>query len=195
MDFSEVERFAQHFDDPKRDAWQQPEEVVRLMNISAGQRVADIGAGTGYFVPYLSRAVGPTGKVLALDVELNMVRHLERRVRDQALRNVEPVHVPPGDPELAGGSVDRILIVNTWHHIGQRSAYAAKLARALKRGGSIWVVDFTLDSDIGPPSEHRLSPAQVATELSSAGLRAEIIRDEALPKQYVVQGSLVGDSE
>src|SRR5690606_20382507 len=135
MDFSEVERFARHFDGPERAAWQKPDEVVRLLELSPGAIVADIGAGTGYFLAPLSRAVGPKGRVLALDVEPNMVEYMKRRTQREALANVEARTVAPDDPGLAANSVDRVLIVNTWHHIGNRTQYATKLAQALRPGG------------------------------------------------------------
>lgn len=195
MDFSEVERFARHFDDPKRDAWQRPAEVVALMQLQTGQAVADIGAGTGYFLPHLARAVGQKGRVFALDVEPNMVEYMRRRIRALGVSHpeaarVEVALVPPDDPKLAAASVDRILIVNTWHHIGRRSVYAGKLARALKRGGSVWIVDFTRESDIGPPADHRLSAEDVLRELTEGGLEAVIVSGETLPKQYVVRASM-----
>lgn len=190
MDFSEVERFARHFDDPKRDAWQRPAEVITLMQLQAGQVVADIGAGTGYFLPHLAQAVGPKGRVLALDVEPNMVEYMRRRAREKNWSQVLPGVIPANDPKLQPRSVDRILVVNTWHHIGQRSAYAAKLAQALKRGGSVWIVDFTRESDIGPPADHRLSAEEVVGELAAGGLQAAVVPAETLPKQYIVRGSL-----
>jgi len=186
-DFSQVERFAKHFDDPARDAWQQPELVVKHLQAAPGQTVADIGAGTGYFIPYLAEAVGPTGHVLALDVEPNMIEHIKRRARETGLQNVKATQVAEDDPALPEGSVDRVLIVNTWHHISKRPSYAAKLAKALKPTGSLLIVDFTHESDIGPPQQHRLTPQQVSEELQLAGLAAEIIESEQLPKQYLVR--------
>jgi ubiquinone/menaquinone biosynthesis C-methylase UbiE len=189
MDFSEVERFARHFDSPDRDAWQKPAEVVTLLDLRPGHVVADIGAGTGYFLSYWSKAVGSQGRVLALDVEPNMVEYMKRRARQAGWDNVEARVVAPDDPGLAPGSVDRIVIVDTWHHIDDRPTYTTKLLRALRPGGSVLVVDFTLESDQGPPVQHRMPPEEVAKELASGGLRAEIDRTETLPKQYVVRGS------
>jgi ubiquinone/menaquinone biosynthesis C-methylase UbiE len=188
MDFSEVERFARHFDGADRDAWQKPAEVVSLLDLKPGQVVADIGAGTGYFLSHWSKAVGSQGRVLALDVEPNMVEYMNRRARQAGWSNVEPRVVAPDDPTLPPNGLDRIVIVDTWHHIDDRSAYTAKLARALKPSGSVLVVDFTLESDIGPPAKHRLAPEQVVKELEAGGLRAQIVQAETLPKQYVVRG-------
>jgi ubiquinone/menaquinone biosynthesis C-methylase UbiE len=185
-----VERFSALFDDPARDAWQRPEEVVRLLSLAPGDSVADLGAGTGYFLPYLSRAVGPSGSVWALDVESAMVEHVRQRARAEGLDNVRALRVAPDDPGLPEASLARILIVDTWHHIDDRVAYATRLARALRPGGEIWVVDFTLESDIGPPPAHRLSAEQVRSELEGAGLRTSIAEGQPLPKQYLVRAWL-----
>jgi ubiquinone/menaquinone biosynthesis C-methylase UbiE len=186
-DFSDAQAFAKAFDDPARDAWQHPAEVIELLHLEPGSVVADLGAGTGYFVSWLSRAVGEQGKVLALDVEPKMIEHLGQRARQQGLGNVSPRLVPTDDPQLEPGSVSRVLIVNTWHHIDERTRYAAKLAPALAAGGEVWIVDFTPDSDVGPPARYRLSSEQVVSELQAAGLRAEVVAGEQLPKQYVVR--------
>jgi hypothetical protein len=81
------------------------------------------------------------------------------------------------------------LIVDTWHHIDDRSQYARKLAAALAPGGEVWIVDFTADSDIGPPARYRVSPEQAVSELEAGGLKAEIVQGESLPKQYLVRAA------
>jgi len=187
-DFSDVERFAAIFDDPERDEWQKPDEVVALLELEAGQAVADLGAGTGYFLSRLSAAVGPEGRVLALDVEPNMVAHMEERIAAEELANTEARVVPTDGPGLEPASVDAILIVDTWHHVGEREAYAEKLFAALKPGGAVFVVDFTRDAPHGPPAEMRLSPLQVAEELAPAGFEISTL-EETLPHQYVVRAT------
>jgi len=188
-DFSDAQAFSKSFDDPARDAWQRPAEVIEQMKIAPGSVVADLGTGTGYFVGWLSRAVGPSGKVLALDVEAEMIRFVAQRAEQQQLSNVEPRQVAADDPGLAAGSVARVLIVDTWHHIDERAQYARKLAAALAPGGEVWIVDFTADSDIGPPARYRVSPEQAVSELQDGGLKAEIVQGETLPKQYIVRGA------
>lgn len=187
-DFSDVERFAAIFDDPERDSWQKPDEVVSLMALEPGQTVADIGAGTGYFLSRLSAAVGSEGRVIGLDVEPNMVAHMEQRIASESLANTEAAVVPTDDPGLEAASVDAILIVDTWHHIGERDDYSAKLFAALKPGGSVFVVDFTRDAPHGPPPEMRLSPLTVAEELASAGFEIQTL-EETLPHQYMVRAT------
>lgn len=183
--FEHAEQWAEEFDDPSRDSWQKPEVVVGAMQIAPGMTVADIGAGTGYFEPHLSRAVGPNGKVLALDIEPDMVRYLRDRATRERLANVDARQVAPDDPGLPAASVDRVLIVDTWHHIANRTAYASRLVAALKPGGEVIVVDFRRDAHRGPPPEHRIAPEEVARELSAGGLAARVT-EAALPEQYVV---------
>ncbi|HUH04418.1 MAG TPA: methyltransferase domain-containing protein [Kofleriaceae bacterium] len=185
--FEHADEWAPRFDDPERDAWQRPDLVVKHLSLSDGMTVADLGAGTGYFLPHLSRAVGTSGKVLGLDVEPDMVRYMNERAAREQLANVQARVVGTDDPELAAASVDRILIVDTWHHIGARAAYAGKLAAALKPGGAVYIVDFTMETERGPPPKHRLRSADVIAELTAAGLRAELIAED-LPDQYIVVG-------
>ena len=186
--FDDAASWAKVFDDPARDAWQKPGRVVEILDLRPGAAVADVGAGTGYFEPWLSRAVGPTGKVVALDVEASMVRWIEDRAKREGLANVEARVCPPDGPGLEPGSVDRILIVDTWHHLDARPAYAAKLKAALRPGGSVWIVDFTKESPHGPPAHARIPPAEVAADLTAAGLSTKVVEDAGLPDQYVVVG-------
>lgn len=185
--FADAEKWAEKFDDPARDSWQMPNEVVRLMGLQEGMTVADLGAGTGYFLPYLSAAVGDGGEVDALDVEPAMVAYMERRIEREKLSNVKPRVVPGDDPELEDGSMDRILIVDTWHHIAERRLYAEKLLAGLRPGGELWIVDWTKESPMGPPPEFRIPPDFVMKTLQEAGFQVELV-EEPLPRQYVIKG-------
>jgi cyclopropane fatty-acyl-phospholipid synthase-like methyltransferase len=182
-----VEHWQPRLEGEGRDSWQKPDELVGLLEISPGMVVADLGAGTGYFLSPLAAAVGPEGQVLALDVDQELVEHMAQRCSDNGLTNVSARVVAFDDPGLDSDSVDRVLIVNTWHHIGGREAYARKLAAALTTNGRVYVVDFTDESPHGPPRDHRLSAAEVRAELEAGGLATEVI-DEDLPYQYVVVG-------
>lgn len=187
-DFSDVERFAAIFDAPDRHEWQKPAELVALMDLQPGDVVADVGAGTGYFLSHLSEAVDVTGRVHALDVEPAMVEHMEGRIAREGLDNVEARVIGTDDPGLGETSVDAVLIVDTWHHISNREAYAEKLRTALKPDGAVWIVDFTMDAPQGPPAEMRIPPEQTMAELTAAGLTPELV-DETLPYQYVVRAT------
>lgn len=186
--FEDADSWAARWEGPDRDAWQKPEAVVELMKIEPGMTVVDLGTGTGYFVPHLSRAVGADGRVLALDIEESMVEHVAERARQAGLANVTARKVAYDDPGLEPGSVDRVLCVNTWHHIPGRVDYARKLYAGLAEGGSFFLVDFKPEGDHGPPPESRIAPEAAAAELSAAGFDAKIV-PSSLTEQYVVQGT------
>jgi ubiquinone/menaquinone biosynthesis C-methylase UbiE len=187
-DFSRVDEFVPLFEGPERDAWQRPADVVELLQIAPGATVVDLGAGTGYFLPHLARA-GEGVHVLGLDVEPAMVEHMRERIRTEELANVEARVCVTDDPGLSDASVDRVLVVNTWHHIADRASYAARLHRALRPGGFVLVVDFTPEAAHGPPPEMRLTPEAVIAELAAGGLDAVEVVDESLPDQYVVRAA------
>lgn len=183
--FADASHASQMLDDPARDEWQRPDEVLRALALSPSMTVADVGAGTGYFAVRLARAV-PQGEVVATDVEPAMVRHLAERARAERLTNLRAVLSTPGSAGLGPGSVDAILVVHVWHHVHDRAALARDLAAALRPGGLLLVVDFGRDAPRGPPPEMRLSAEQVVADLTAAGLRAAV-SPVALPEQYVVE--------
>ncbi len=186
-DFSDAERWAKVFEAEDRDEWQMPDHLVALMEIRSGMTIADLGAGTGYFLAYLQAAVGGEGKVLALDTEPELVDYIKRRAESRGWKGVEARTIPFDDPTISTGTVDRVLIVDTWHHIENREIYSRRLKDALADEGRVMIVDFTMQSPYGPPAKHRLPAEQVRRELEAGGLTAEII-DENLPHQFAVVG-------
>jgi predicted methyltransferase len=183
--FTDAERWSKVFDDPARDAWQKPDAIVQAMKIAPGMTACDIGAGTGYFEPYLSRAVGEKGVVLAVDIEPSMVRWLAERGAREHWSNVRAQAAEIADPKLPPRGVDRVLVVDTWHHLPERASYGAKVRAALAPGGTLTIVEYTEDAPEGPPKHHRIAPATLLGELRAAGFAAEVV-DLALPYQYVV---------
>ncbi|HET9990361.1 MAG TPA: class I SAM-dependent methyltransferase [Kofleriaceae bacterium] len=185
--FEHADQWAKVFDDPARDAWQHPDDVVAALGLSPNMTVADVGAGTGYFTVRLARAV-PQGQVIATDIEPDMVRYLTDRARREKLDNVRAVQATGADPRLDPGSVDRILVVDVWHHIADRPAYAKGLAAALRPGGEVAIVDFTQEATHGPPNAHRLLPEVIIADLKGAGLDTSVART-SLPDQFIVIGT------
>ena len=182
--FEDAEKWAKIFDDPDRDTWQKPKETIEALGLKPGMIAADLGAGTGYFEAYLSRAVGPSGVVLGIDSEPEMVEYLGSRARKQGLTNVLPVLALPDEPFLPQGKVDRVLIVDTYHHIDDRLQYFGRMRKSLAPGGQVAVVDFhKRPLPVGPPPEHKLERDFVVQEMQDAGFR---LADEKtfLPYQY-----------
>jgi predicted methyltransferase len=179
--FGDAEKWAHVFDDPERDAWQKPHEVIRALALEPDAAVADLGAGTGYFAARLANML-PKGTVYAVDIEPGMVKYLGERAQREKLANLKPVGGTAGDPRLPA-RVDLVLLVDVYHHIEDRERYFRKLAASLKPGGRVAVIDFRLDSPSGPPKAARVAPERVKAELGKAGyvLAAE---HGFLPRQY-----------
>lgn len=184
--FTDADAWTRVFDDPPRDAWQRPDEVIRTLELEPTMIVADVGAGTGYFSVWLARAV-PRGEVLATDLEPEMVRFLRERARHERLPNLRSVQATTTTSGLAESSVDRILIVHLWHHLAERDEYARRLARALRPGGRLFIVDFSPSAERGPPASIRVAAEAVVAELEGAGFSASV-SPVALPDQYIVEG-------
>lgn len=169
-DFADVEQWRRVFDDPARDAWQKPRELVAALGLRPGMWVADLGAGTGYFSRHLDAAVRPNGVVFAVETEPNLVAHLRARAEQERTPTVLPMLASFDDPRLPPGALDLVLIVDTYHHLDDRLAYLARLAQSLKRHGRIAVVDWQKHAiPVGPPPEHKLARDQVVHEMEAAG--------------------------
>ena len=165
--FDNPEQSAKQFDDPARDVWQMPDRVIATLGLKAGQSVADIGAGTGYFSMRLGKSSAlPT--VYAVDIEPSMVEYLKSRAAKENLKNVVPVQASADSPHIPA-PVDLVLIVDTYHHIGGRVEYFRKLRASLKPAGKLAIIDFRKDAPSGPPPEFRFTEAQITSELTQAG--------------------------
>jgi len=178
---------------PGRDEWQQPERVVAELGIRGGERVADLGAGGGYFTFRLADAVGPDGIVYAVDVDPEMVAYLRDRAREEGRGNVVPVLAAFDDPKLPE-AVDLIFSTNTYHHLKDRSAYFARVAGDLRPGGRIAIIELS-----GAGFFHRLvsghsTPESVIrSEMEAAGYR-EVERHDFLSRQSFLIFSRAGES-
>ena len=179
--FGDADKWSKVFDDPERDAWQKPHEVIQALALKPDAIVADIGAGTGYFAVRLAHMTS-RGRVYAVDSEPAMVKHLAERAKRAGLSNLTPVLGKPDDPRLPERA-DLALFVDVYHHIENREGYFRRLAGSLKPGGRVAVVDFRLDSPVGPPKSARIAPERVRAELERAGY--VLAQEHAfLPNQY-----------
>jgi ubiquinone/menaquinone biosynthesis C-methylase UbiE len=159
-------------DDPARDAWQKPHEVVMALGLKEGDAIADIGAGTGYFAFRFAHHVGATGRVYAVDISPDMILHMNRQIRDLGLGNVRTILAPPDDPLLADHSVDRFFFCESWHHIADHEKYLSEMKRMLEPGGQVIVIDFKAEATpIGPPPGMRVARADVIHEFETHGYR------------------------
>jgi len=179
--FSDAERWGHVFDDPARDKWQKPHEVIQTLALAPNAVVADIGSGTGYFSVRLANML-PKGRVYGVDIEPGMVKYLADRAKREGLQNVTSIAGAPDDPRLPE-KVDLIIMVDVYHHIGHRMRYFRKLQASLKPGGRVAIIDFKMDSPDGPPKAARIAPDRVKAELGNAGY-ALVQEHSFLPYQY-----------
>ncbi len=155
-----------------RDGWQRPADVIEALALAPGDRVAEIGAGEGYWLPWLSAAVGTSGVVYAVEVEEDKVRELEERVSKQSLANVVVVFGEYADPKLPDGEIDLAMTSLTYHHIEDREAYFARLRGDLAPGGRLVHLDDHADVPFfirWVQGSHVSDPNGIVTEMSTAG--------------------------
>jgi ubiquinone/menaquinone biosynthesis C-methylase UbiE len=179
----DVQGYIRALEDPKRDAYQKPDEVVAALRLRDDAHVADLGCGPGYFTLRLARAV-PRGIVYAVDVEPAQLDRLNQRLRETGLRNVVPVLAPTDDARLAPASVDLIAIIDTYHHFEDRVRYMTRLKGALRPGGRLVVIDYHKGPlPVGPPPAHKMAREQELSEIEQAGF---VLAEEPtfLPYQY-----------
>jgi ubiquinone/menaquinone biosynthesis C-methylase UbiE len=171
-------------EDPKRDAYQKPHEVLMALALKPGETIADIGSGSGYFTLRLAAHVGDEGRVFAVDIDPEMIRHLNRRVRDAGVRNVQTILADPADPLLPDASVDRFVIVDTWHHIEKPLEYLALMRRMLKPGGQVVMIDFQKrELPVGPPMEIKIARDDLVRQMEGNGF--QLAKEHTfLPYQY-----------
>ncbi len=173
------------FDAPERDQWQKPELIVQNMNIQPGMTVVDLGAGSGYMLPYLSRAVGNTGHVIAVEVQPDFVAMLKQRIAAEELPNVEVIQsTDDGVPLLK--PVERILLLDTYRELQQPVVMLNSLKMHLAPKGELFIVDARSEPDVlGPPLDERLELSTVIAEARGAGLAATL-RFDILPRQFFI---------
>jgi ubiquinone/menaquinone biosynthesis C-methylase UbiE len=171
-------------EDPKREAYQKPHEVIMALGLRAGEIIADIGAGSGYFAFRLSQHVGEKGRVYAVDVSPDMILHINRRIRELQVNNVISVLAEPDDPLLGDRSVDRFFFCDSWHHIENQTQYLSLMKRMLKPKGEVVMIDFhKKELPVGPPLQMKIAREDLIKQMerNGFGLSKE---HSFLPYQY-----------
>jgi SAM-dependent methyltransferase len=154
------------FEYPDRDKKLQIDRVMDLLGITTGKNVADIGAGSGWFTVRAARRVGPTGAVLAEDINPLAIEYIGKRVVKENLPNVRTVLGAPDDPRLPEGSVDAVLMLKVYHEIAQPVPTMKVLQRALRPGAKVGIIDRN-----GNGANHGLNHDVVVKEMGEAGYK------------------------
>ena len=170
----------------EREDEENPDLAMRLIRVTRGSTVADVGAGSGYFTIRLARAVGATGKVYAVDIQQGMLDLLQRAVTKEKLTNVIPVLGAPDDPRLPAESLDLVLMVDVYHELSSPQTTLAHLMRALKPGGRLVLLEYRAeDPDVPILPEHKMTKAMVKLEIEHEGFKQQRVYDD-LPRQHLI---------
>ena len=154
------------YEEKERDAARETQQVVRLLGIQSGMTIADIGAGSGYYVVRIAPIVGPGGHIFAEDVVPDYLRALRKRLRSRGVHNVTIVLGEPHDARLPAHSLDRAILVHMYHEIAQPYGLVYNLVPAFKPGARLGIVD-----SVAPTSRHGTPPNLLRCELAAVGYR------------------------
>jgi predicted methyltransferase len=169
-------------DEARREAWQKVDQIFSAMGVRSGATVADVGAGDGFFTSRLARAVGPDGRVFAVDVDEKALTRLQKRLEDESIRNVFVVKGTTTDPRLPERTLDAALIVNAYHEMSQHQPMLSALRSALKPDGKLVIVEPISDarrasSRAEQTKAHEIAPEFVLADARHAGFRIVGLQD------------------
>ncbi|MGD8208094.1 MAG: class I SAM-dependent methyltransferase [Thiohalocapsa sp.] len=177
---ADVDQWREIFESSGREVFDRRFEVIEALDLRPGMRIADVGAGTGLYTILFARAVGPTGRVYAVDISETFVEAIGQRASAERLQNIVPVVNQPRTTGLAPGSCDLVFVADTYHHFEYPRSMLASIHRALEPDGVLAIIDFRRVAGFSNPwilGHVRAGREQVIEEVESAGFR---LQDEPL---------------
>lgn len=179
----EPERAPELLDAPSRDRWQQPARLVRALGLKPGDKIADIGAGSGYLLPYLSRAVGPSGVIYAEEIQASFLPALKRHARQ--LGNVRVLLGSADNARLPPRAINCFVLLTVYHEVQQPVKLLRTLRGAARSGARLAIIDFDgfRKGDPAAPVGHQIADVQVIAEAKAAGWQL-VERHEWLGSQF-----------
>jgi ubiquinone/menaquinone biosynthesis C-methylase UbiE len=171
---------------PEREQEEEPTKLLAALKLKPGEVIGDVGAGSGYLTFPMARRVGPKGKVLAVDIQPQMLKLIKKRMEKDKVQNVEPVLGTDTDPKLPENAVDLIIMVDVYHEFSHPWEMTAATVRALKPGGRLVFVEYRMeDPEVPIKLVHKMSEKQVLREMEPHPLRW-VGTIGVLPRQHII---------
>lgn len=185
MNKRSFEELVNHFENPERDVWQQPEKVIAFLGDLKNKTLIDIGAGTAYFEAKIKE---PSAKLIATDVDDRFIKYIDDRIKKESLQNVITRKAEYEKPPVNTAEADIVFMVDVYHHIEKRVEYFKLVKNGLKSAGILVIVDFKKgDFEVGPPDEMKLQAQEIINEMQSAGLNLIDADSTTLKYQYMLK--------
>lgn len=185
MNKRSFEELVDHFENPERETWQQPEKVIAFLGDLKNKTVIDIGAGTAYFE---SKMKEPSAKLIAADVDDRFIQYMNDRIKKENLTNLITRKAEYEKPPVNLSEADLVFMVDVYHHIENRIEYFKLVKAGLKPKGELVIIDFKKgDFEVGPPDEMKLHASQIISEMNEAGLKLTQADSTTLHYQYMLK--------
>ncbi len=180
--FDDVEKYIAFLEKPERAVWQKPDDVVAALGLKGSETLVNVGAGSGYFTFRFAKAL-PQGKVIAVDTEAEMIRHIHHKVMSDGITNIQAVLIKPDDPQVTKHA-DWVFICDVLHHVPDRPVWLGRIASAMKSGSRLALIEFKEGKlPEGPPETAKIPRAQLVSLATKAGLALDGEKPNILPYQ------------
>ena len=180
--FEDTKKYIDFLERGDRAIWQKPDAVIQELHLSGTERVADVGAGSGYFTFRFARVL-PKGTVYAIDIEPEMLRHIHHKTMTEGVRNIEVIKSNPDDPKIPAG-VDLVFVCDVIHHVKDRKVWLNKLYSEMKKGAQLVVIEFK-EGDLpeGPPASVKIPKKKLIDMIIESNFKLDTEKSDFLPYQ------------
>jgi ubiquinone/menaquinone biosynthesis C-methylase UbiE len=180
--FEDTQKYIDFLERGDRAIWQKPDAVIQELHLLGAEKIADVGAGSGYFTFRFARAL-PEGKVYAIDIEPEMLRHIHHKAMTEGVNNVEVIKSTPDDPKVPAG-VELVFVCDVIHHLKEQELWLKKLATQMKKGAHLVVIEFK-EGDLpeGPPAAVKIPKKKLIAMITKNNFKLEMEKSDFLPYQ------------
>ena len=183
--FADTQKYIDFLERGDRAIWQKPDAIIRELHLSGAERIADVGAGSGYFTFRFARAL-PESKVYAIDIEPEMLRHIHHKALSEGVKNVEVIKSTPDDPKIPA-DVDLVFLCDVLHHVKDSELWLRKLSMQMKKGSQLVVIEFK-EGDLpqGPPAAVKIPKRMLINMILEHNFKLDRDKAHFLPYQEFI---------